>query len=160
MRRRWSLRSSSRESLLDRSLSDLWPVIASGRTGPQWYVDAAPFVVRGAIDRLAGGVGRRWPAPGSALLGTGDRVGFWTVRDVSHEGPVRRLTLRADVRAPGLVELVTVAEQLAGERTRVNQTIAFASVGLLGAAYLLADLPVREAVAEAVHRRLLAALAA
>ena len=130
--------------------------MASGRTGPQWYVDAAPFVVRGGIDRLAGGKGRRWDPPGTEQLATGDRAGFWHVTEA--DAGQGLLTLRADVRAPGTVTLVTtVVTDVKG--CLVRQTVRLDPSGLLGAAYLLVDLPAREAVLELTHRRLLRDLA-
>ena len=133
-----------------------WAVVASGRTRPQWYVDAAPFVVRGGLDRLAGGAGRAWPPPGTDLLATGDRAGFWRVDDCDDEQ--RRLVLVAEVRAPGTVSLVTdVLPDVEG--CLVRQSVRLDPSGLLGAAYLLADLPAREAVLELTHRRLLRDLA-
>ena len=143
--------SSSRTSTVDLPAEDVRAVVASGRRGPQWYADALPLVARGGIDRLLGGEGRRWPAPDRELLETGDRVAFWTVtRSTADE-----LVLRAEVRAPGEVVLTTRLVALDAWHTHVEQTVVFHPSGLLGAAYLLADLPAREAVVELVHRRLL-----
>ena len=68
--------------------------MASGETGPHWYVDALPFVVRGALDRAVGGAGQRWAPPGTPLLAAGDRAGFWSVVVSSPS----ELLLRAEVR--------------------------------------------------------------
>jgi hypothetical protein len=65
------------------------------------------------------------------------------------------LALRADVRAPGVVRLETRWAPETPERTRVEQVVTFVPSGPLGWAYLLADLPAREAVIETAHRRLL-----
>ena len=136
---------------MDLPIDAVRAVVASGRPGARWYVDALPLVVRGGIDRLLGGDGRRWPAPDRDLLQRGDRVGFWSVvRSRTDE-----LALRAEVRAPGEVVLTSRLTALSPTRTRVDQTVTFHPSGLLGAAYLLADLPAREAVIELVHRRLL-----
>ncbi len=132
----------------------MWRVVANGRDRPQWYVDAAPLVFRGALDVALGGDGRRWPAPGAPVLSTGDRAGFWEVEEADHDA--RRLVLRAVVRAPGEVRLTTAVAPLGDGSCRLTQRITFTPSGLLGRAYLLADLPAREAVAELVHRRLLA----
>jgi hypothetical protein len=132
----------------------VWRVVANGRDRPQWYVDAAPLVVRGAIDTALGGDGRRWRPPGTPVLSTGDRAGFWEVEEADHDA--RRLVLRAVVRAPGAVVLTTTVTALDDIGCRLSQRISFAPSGLLGHAYLVADLPAREAVAELVHRRLLA----
>jgi len=160
VRRSTSLRASRRTTEVDLPLDDVWRVAASGALGPQWYVDAAPFVFRGALDRAVGGAGRRWDPPGTLLLATGDRAGFWCVVGVEHDAASRRLVLEAEVRAPGTVRLTTEAARLTPTRTRLVQTVSFAPRGMLGAAYLLADLPARAAVLELTHRRLLADLAA
>lgn len=155
MRRRTTLRSSTRSSDLDLAVDAVWRVAASGTKSSQWYVDASPFVFRGAVDRLLGGDGRRWDPPGTPLLATGDHAGFWSVAGAAHTGGRRRLVLEAEVRAPGTVRLTTEAQPLSATRTRLVQTISFAPRGALGAAYLFADLPAREAVIELTHRRLL-----
>ncbi|MDP2775633.1 MAG: DUF2867 domain-containing protein [Nocardioides sp.] len=152
MRRRSTLSSTSRESRLTHSADAVWAVVASGRGGPQWYVDAAPFVVRGVLDRLSGGDGRPWPPPGTARLTTGDRAGFWQVTEADHAR--RRLVLTARVRAPGSVTLVTdVVSGTTG--CLLRQRVRLQPSGLLGAAYLIVDLPARSALLELTHRRLL-----
>ena len=125
-------------------------MVACGRPGARWYADSAPFAVRGALDRLVGGAGRRWPGPDRDLLRAGDEVGFWRVTGAD-EG---RLVLEAAVRAPGRVTLTTTVTA-EGTRSRLDQRVSFRPDGLLGAAYLFADLPAREAVIGLVHRRLL-----
>lgn len=158
MHRRTSLRSSHRSSNLALPAHRVWQVVASGYDRPQWYVDAAPFVVRGAVDRLVGGQGRRWHPPGTPVLSTGDTAGFWRVLEADHDG--RRLALEADLRTPGRVVLSTTVTSLAEQRCRLEQEIVFSPDGLLGRAYLLANLPAREAVLELTHRHLLGDLLA
>ena len=144
------LLSSSRSTVVDHGPDHVWAVVACGRPGARWYVDSAPFAVRGALDRLVGGAGRRWPVPDRDLLRTGDEVGFWRVTGADD----RELVLAAAVRAPGAVTLTTTVTP-EGTGTRLDQRVTFRPDGLLGAAYLLADLPAREAVIGLVHRRLL-----
>ena len=144
------LLTSSRASTVDHDPDQVWAVVACGRPGPRWYADAVPFVVRGALDRLLGGAGRRWPAPDRDLLAAGDAVGFWRV--VRADDGV--LDLEAVVRAPGRVRLRTEVRP-DGAVARVSQAVTFEPHGVLGAAYLLADLPAREAVIALAHRRLL-----
>lgn len=149
------LTSSERTGHVGLDPDAAWSVVACGESGPRWYTDALPLRFRAALDRLAGGRGADRPAPGRPLLEAGDTVGFWEVRRADG----RVLDLRAVVRAPGTVRLrTTLAADGAG--TRVTQRVSFAPSGLLGTAYLLADLPAREAVVELVHRRLLADLRA
>jgi hypothetical protein len=152
------LRSSTRSSDLPLPIDEVWPVVATGEQRFQWYVDAVPVVVRGAVDRLLGGAGRRWDPPGTRLLRHGDRAGFWRVVRATHDGPVRLLVLEAEVRAPGTVRLTTTAEALDDATTRLVQTVTLRPDGLLGLAYLVADLPAREAVVGLAHRHLRAEL--
>ena len=148
--RQRSLRCSSRATLVQRPAAHVREIVANGRAGAHWYLDAAPLVFRAGVDRLLGGDGRRWPSPDRDLLRAGDRVGFWEVRRSTAD----ELVLVALVRAPGEVVL-TVGLEPVGETTRLTLTVCFAPSGPLGWAYVLADLPAREAVVELVHRRLL-----
>ncbi|GAA2138905.1 hypothetical protein GCM10009844_07270 [Nocardioides koreensis] len=152
------LRTSRRTSDLPLPAERAWAVVASGRRRPQWYADAAPFVVRGALDRLVGGRGRAWEPPGTPLLAAGNTAGFWRVLEAGHDGSRHRLLLEAAVRAPGRVLLHTEVDALDASRSRLRQQVAFEPNGILGHAYLLADLPAREAVLALTHRRLLADL--
>jgi Protein of unknown function (DUF2867)/Polyketide cyclase / dehydrase and lipid transport len=154
MRRRPSLHASSRTSPLPVPAEAAWRAVASGQHGSRWYVDAAPFVVRGGLDRLVGGGGRRWSPPGRPVLAAGDRVGFWQVSEADPRA--RRLVFEADVRAPGRVVLTTRVSAAGASSCQLHQTIAFHPAGLLGAAYLVVDLPAREVVLELAHRAALA----
>ncbi|MBC9732718.1 DUF2867 domain-containing protein [Nocardioides marmotae] len=157
MLRRTSLRTTRRASTVPLPAQHAWAVVACGLAGPRWYVDAGPLVVRGLIDRLAGGGGRRWPVPDRPELLRGDTAGFWRVWEVQDDpgaGP-RRLVLVADVRSPGRVTLTTTVTPTGAVTCRIEQQVRLDPDGLLGAAYLLVDLPARETVAELVHRRLL-----
>jgi hypothetical protein len=146
---------SSRATTLDRDADDVWSVVARAGRGPHWYVDAPPFVVRGAIDRVVGGAGRRWPVPDHEELREGDTAGFWRVTRARRRG----LELVADVRSPGRVTLETTVEADGTGRCTVRQNVTFEPDGLVGQLYMLADLPAREVVAELTHRALLSEIA-
>ena len=65
--------------------------------------------------------------------------------------------LEAAVRAPGTVTLtvlVTGTETSAGSGTQIDLQVRLDPHGVLGAAYLLADLPARETLVALVHHRL------
>lgn len=149
------MRTSARTSTVEVTLDDAWSVVVAGDAPSPWYTDAAPFVFRGAVDRLVGGGGRRWPAPGTARLARGDRAGFWEVEDVVDLGRRRRLLLAATVRAPGRVTCDVTVEAAPGG-SRLTTEVRLDPRGVLGWAYLAVDLPAREAVVEAVHRRIVA----
>ena len=160
MERRTSWGSTTRASRVRLDAEHAWALVASARTGPQWYVDAAPFVFRGAVDRLTLGRGRRWPVPDRPVLRPGDTAGFWRVLEAGpvEDGPVgdgHHLLLEAAVRAPGTVRLSTLVTPEGPHCCRVAQTVTFTPAGLLGRAYLLTDVPARETLMELVHRRVL-----
>lgn len=154
MKRRSTPVSSTRTSVVAHPAEAVWQVVASGEAREQWYVDAAPFVFRGAVDRLLGGAGRRWPPPGRTLLSVGDTAGFWRVVEAGGSDEWR-LVLEAAVRAPGRVRLTSTVTPLDSGRCRLGQTVHFSPSGVLGLAYLVTDVPAREAVVELTHRRLL-----
>lgn len=148
-----SLHSSRRVSTVPPGPDEVWAVVAGAGPGRHWYVDAAPFVVRGAIDRAVLGGGRRWPVPDGPLLRAGDRAGFWVVRAAGDRPGGHRLVLEAAVRAPGTVTLTVLVSARDGG-TEVDLQVRLDPRGVLGTAYLVADLPAREAVVELTHRRL------
>lgn len=153
MERRTTLATTTRASRVPLDAERAWRLVASARSQPQWYVDAAPFVFRGAVDRLLLGAGRRWPVPDGPLLQAGDTAGFWRVLEAGPHATGHRLLLEAAVRAPGRVLLRTDVEVDGPGSCRVAQTVSFTPDGLLGRAYLVTDLPAREALLEWVHRR-------
>jgi hypothetical protein len=155
MRRRRTLHTTRRSAVVALDPGTTWDVVASGEAGPQWYVDAAPLVVRRWIDRLALGPGLRRPPPGRPLLHTGDEVGFWLVEDADHEE--RRLVLIAQVRSPGRVtiEVEVVAHEGGSE---VLLAVTLSPRGLVGRIYELIDLPARETVSELLMLHLLTIL--
>ena len=109
--------------------------------------------MRGVLDRLALGGGRRWPVPDGPLLRAGDRAGFWRVLAAGTTATGHRLVLEAAVRAPGRVLLELRVDRLPAG-CAVDLAITFEPDGLLGAAYLLTDVPAREAVTALVDARI------
>jgi hypothetical protein len=87
--------------------------------------------VRGALDRLVGGVGMRRGRRHPDELRTGDALDFWRVEAL--EAPAL-LRLRAEMKVPGeaWLEFRTTAD---GAGSRLVQTAIFAPKGLLGHVY-------------------------
>jgi hypothetical protein len=101
-----------------------------GRKG--WLAWNRLWRLRGAADRLVGGVGFRRGRRHPIDLRVGDAVDFWRVEAVEAGRLVR---LRAEMKVPGRAWLQFQAETLGPERTRLIQTAFFAPKGLLGLLY-------------------------
>lgn len=148
-----TLTTSGCSTRLDCRPEQAWAVVANGRPGPRWYVDAAPLVFRAALDRVVGGTGTVAAPPDRDVLRTGDRAGFWEVTDADHVHHALELT--ALVKAPGTVVLTTTVEPTT-RGCLLRQSVRLDPDGLAGAAYLLVDLPARALVMELTQRRLVA----
>jgi uncharacterized protein YbjT (DUF2867 family) len=101
-----------------------------GRTG--WPAFNPLWRLRGAVDRLVGGVGFRRGRRHPSDLRVGDAVDFWRVEALE---PERLVRLRAEMKVPGRAWLQFEAEALGAGRTRLLQTAIFAPKGLSGLLY-------------------------
>ena len=101
-----------------------------GRRG--WLAFNRLWRLRGAADRLLGGVGFRRGRRHPVDLRAGDAVDFWRVEAVE---PGRLVRLRAEMKVPGRAWLQFEAEPLEASGTRLVQTAFFAPKGLLGLVY-------------------------
>ena len=88
--------------------------------------------LRGAIDRLFGGVVLRRHRRDADHLRTGDVLDFY---QVEHLEPGRKMRLRAEMRLPGRAWLQFETHPLAGDRSFLVQTAMFAPNGLIGLLY-------------------------
>ena len=119
--------------------ADLFEVLAGvgGRRG--WLYATWIWRLRGALDRLVGGVGFRRGRRDSDRLRAGDAVDFWRVEDIK---PQQRLLLRAEMKVPGRAWLEWVVEPVKDGRTQITQAALFEPRGLAGLAYWWALYPV------------------
>jgi len=88
--------------------------------------------LRGAIDRLFGGVGLRRHRRDPDHLRIGDVLDFYRVE---HLEPGRMMRLRAEMRLPGRAWLQFEAHPLAADQSLLVQTAMIAPKGLLGLIY-------------------------
>jgi uncharacterized protein YbjT (DUF2867 family) len=88
--------------------------------------------IRGALDRLVGGVGMRRGRRHPDDVRRGDALDFWRVEAVD---PPNLLRLRAEMKLPGHGWLQFETKELEDGRTELIQTAFFASKGLLGLIY-------------------------
>ncbi|WP_321476962.1 SDR family oxidoreductase [uncultured Paludibaculum sp.] len=102
-----------------------------------WYADWL-WVIRGWLDRLAGGPGLRRGRRNPDALRYGDALDFWRVVGLDRD---RTLSLRAEMRLPGEA-LLDFQIQPEGEHHCVlRQTALFEPRGLFGLMYWYAVLP-------------------
>jgi uncharacterized protein YbjT (DUF2867 family) len=106
-----------------------------GKNG--WYGGNWLWRVRGWMDRLVGGPGLRRGRRDPARIAVGDALDFWRVTALE---PGRSLTLRAEMRLPGVALLILAVEPAeAGSRLTVHAR--FKPRGLLGILYWYSVLP-------------------
>lgn len=106
--------------------------------------------LRGALDRLAGGVGMRRGRRDPVELGPGDALDFWRVEAVE---PGRLLRLRAEMKVPGRAWLQFEAHEHP-EGTLLGQTAFFAPKGLSGFLYWYLLYPLHALIFSGLARRL------
>ncbi len=104
-----------------------------------WYCANSLWSLRGALDRLVGGVGMRRGRRDPEALAVGDPVDFWRVERYE-EG--RILGLRAEMRLPGAARLTfLVTPNGTGPGSVLRQTAEFLPSGLWGRLYWWALAP-------------------
>jgi hypothetical protein len=95
------------------------------------YFDWA-WRLRGAIDRILGGVGLRRGRRDPSDIRVGDALDFWRVEAIE---PEKLLRLRAEMKVPGRAWLQFEVTPLENGNSQLSQTAFFAPKGLLGLLY-------------------------
>lgn len=121
--------------------------------GRGWLYAGWAWRLRGAIDRLLGGVGLRRGRRDPDHLRAGDALDFWRVEEVC---PPHLLRLRAEMKVPGRAWLQFEARPAEGGRSLLVQTASFAPRGLAGLAYWYALYPLHRLIFGGLARRLAA----
>jgi uncharacterized protein YbjT (DUF2867 family)/uncharacterized protein YndB with AHSA1/START domain len=123
-----------------------------GRRG--WFYGNLLWRMRGALDRLVGGVGMRRGRRHPDELRAGDAIDFWRVESVQ---PGRAIRLRAEMKVPGRAWLVFEADPDGAGGSRLVQTAVFEPRGLFGVAYWYGLYPLHQLVfsgmIDAIRRR-------
>ena len=132
-----------RQALVDATAAEAFAVVRSigGRRGYRAWDWA--WGLRGAADRLVGGVGLRRGRRDPKDLRVGDALDFWRVEAVE---PDRLLRLRAEMKVPGAAWLQFETLPRDGGGALLVQTAYFAPRGLPGLAYWYALLPVHSRI--------------
>lgn len=129
--------TSSYSLLTERSAASLFRSITAigGKQG--WFNSNWLWRLRGALDRLLGGVGSARGRRASSSLRINDVIDFWRVEDLK---PDAMLLLRAEMKLPGLAWLrFTVLPE--GAVNRLSVTAYFQTDSLWGWLYWYACLP-------------------
>jgi hypothetical protein len=121
----------------------LWRVIEAIGGEHGWYYPELAWTVRGGVDRLVGGIGRRRVRRDPDRLTPGEPLDFWRVEEV-RRGELLRL--RAEMRLPGVAWLELRAGRAAAGGTVLHQRTTFRPHGPAGHLYWWASLPMHKAV--------------
>ena len=135
------------ERTSEASPDAVWQVVSSIGGTNGWYYADPLWNLRGVLDRLIGGVGRRRGRRHPTELHVGDAVDFWRVAALE---PGRRLTLLAEMRLPGTAALEFEVLP-AGDGSRVVAAAHFHPAGAASLLYWYALWP--------IHKRIFAGLA-
>lgn len=119
-----------------------------GKNG--YYAADWAWSVRGMVDRILGGPGRRRGRKHPEVLREGEELDFWKVVRLE---PDRRLVLEAEMKLPGEAWLEFKAEER-GEGSRLVQTAYFRPRGLLGRLYWAVLLPAHIFIFQRMARRI------
>jgi uncharacterized protein YbjT (DUF2867 family) len=111
--------------------------------GRGWYAANWLWIIRGWLDRLAGGPGLRRGRRDPDTLRYGDALDFWRVVGIEED---RRLSLRAEMRLPGEALLEFRIEPGSDGGCILRQTALFQPRGLFGLLYWYAVLPFHQIV--------------
>lgn len=117
-----------------------------------WLVYNWAWRIRGAMDRLVGGVGLRRGRRDTYDLRPGDAVDFWRVEAVE---PGRLLRMRAEMKLPGEAWLQFEVRPEEGGGSQLQQTAYFAPRGLLGLLYWYLLYPVHAVIFSRLVRALI-----
>jgi uncharacterized protein YbjT (DUF2867 family) len=133
----------SRQVVIDAPAEAVFRAIC--RLGGQrgWHGANWLWVVRGWLDRLAGGPGLRRGRRDPEVLRYGEALDFWRVVGIQRD---RCLSLRAEMRLPGEALLEFRIEPGDKIQCILHQTALFRPRGLLGLLYWYAVLPFHQPV--------------
>jgi len=111
---------------------DIWKVVSGlgGENG--WYFANSLWWLRGAIDKLLGGVGLRRGRRHPVEIETGDALDFWRVLEAR---PSHRLLLLAEMKLPGQAVLEFRVEPAGEEVSELQLILRFLPAGLTGILY-------------------------
>lgn len=117
-----------------------------------WFFMNSAWRLRGAMDRMIGGVGLRRGRRDPDRLRVGDALDFWRVEAVE---PGHLIRLRAEMKVPGKAWLEFQADpRQNGQDSIVTQTAFFAPKGLWGLLYWYALYPLHGIIFSGLIRQI------
>jgi uncharacterized protein YbjT (DUF2867 family) len=126
-----------RETVIDAPDSSVYKAVCRLGGSNGWAVSWL-WKMRGWLDQLAGGPGLRRGRRDPNRLRYGDALDFWRVVAIETN---RHLSLRAEMRLPGVAVLDFRIEPVAGDKSKLYQKALFQPRGLLGLMYWWAVFP-------------------
>ncbi len=133
---------------------ELWRVIEGIGGEHGWYTVPYVWQLRGAVDRLLGGVGAYRGRRDPDRLRDGEVLDSWRVERVE---PGSSLLLRAEMRMPGTAWLEMSIEDVADGRHEYRQRVTFQPFGAAGHVYWWGQRLAHEAVFAVMARRIVRA---
>ncbi len=132
-----------REVIVKDSVEQIWQRIngLGGKVG--WYYGNWLWRLRGAIDRVLGGVGLVRGRRDANFLRVGDVLDFWRIVEVE---PMKRVLLFAEMKLPGKAWLEFRISETGEGLRKVEQIARFVPRGLFGLLYWFAVSPLHEYV--------------
>ncbi len=115
-----------------------------------WYYANFLWTVRGWIDLLCGGIGRRRARRDPENLQVGEVLDWWRVEEYE---PDRRLRLAAEMKVPGRAWLEFDVEPCE-EGATIRQTAVFDPAGFFGLAYWYGIFPLHALIFRGMLRRI------
>lgn len=135
--------TDARQIVLETSAEQIWKTVICIGGGTGWYYADWLWWLRGAIDRLSGGVGlqrgRRCPVE----VLPGDALDFWRV---SQAEPGQLLLLAAEMKMPGRATLEFRIVEIDKNKTQLNLTARFLPQGVFGILYWYAVIPFHDLI--------------
>jgi len=128
----------------EKALDNIWSI--GGKRG--WYYANWLWRLRGAVDKLFGGVGLRRGRTNTNTINEGDALDFWRV--ILADKNQKRLLLFAEMRVPGEAWL----EFKIDKDNVLHQTATFRPKGLLGRAYWYIMLPFHYFIFDGMIKRI------
>jgi uncharacterized protein YbjT (DUF2867 family) len=127
-----------RETILHGSVEQTFAEVRSIGGSKGYWGAGYLWRVRGWMDQAVGGPGLRRGRRHPRELHYGEAVDFWRVTKLEQN---KQLTLRAEMKLPGVAELNFQLEEQSHHKTKIVMTARFRPRGLLGLAYWYAVLP-------------------